>query len=182
MLNVTVQIYRANQGKLAKPNAKVSLLEEPKSVSVEQRLFVRLLSQKRVGGTLFILLMLNVPQDHKQHTFNSLTYSEENKFPFCTPDGNYRCKSRAKSNNIYKSSILPICFRLYNWKSYQWHHNSWYMPTEVPPLGRSIWPTHCESQRKDVHHLNYITLPGDELGYLEAITPHMELMSEPRER
>lgn len=34
---------------------------------------------------------------------------------------------------------------------------------------------------KDVHHLNYTTLQGDELGYLEATALHMELMSDPRE-
>lgn len=34
---------------------------------------------------------------------------------------------------------------------------------------------------KDVHHLDYTTLPGDELGYLQAIALHMELMSNPRE-
>lgn len=59
-LNVIVQIYRANQGKLAEPNAKVSLPKEPKSVSVEQKLLVKLLSQKRVGGSLLILLMINM--------------------------------------------------------------------------------------------------------------------------
>lgn len=58
--NITVQIYRANQGKLASPNAKASLSKETKSVSVEKRLLVRPLSQKRVCGILFILLMINV--------------------------------------------------------------------------------------------------------------------------
>lgn len=53
-------------------------------------------------------------QDHKQHTFNHLTYLEENKFLVCTPGENYRCESWAHSNNIYKSSILSTYFRLYN--------------------------------------------------------------------
>ena len=61
MLNMTLQIYQAQQGKLAKLNLKFSLREEPGQVSVEQKLLVRLLSHKRIGGTLFILVILNVP-------------------------------------------------------------------------------------------------------------------------
>lgn len=53
-------------------------------------------------------------QDHKQHTLHHLTYLEENKFPFYTPDKNYGCESWAQSNDVYKSSILSTYFRLYN--------------------------------------------------------------------
>lgn len=59
---MTLQMYQANQGKLTKLDAKFSLPEEPGSISIELKLLVRLLSHKRIGGTLlWYIVMLNVP-------------------------------------------------------------------------------------------------------------------------